>query len=451
MKKLSLILLLVIGASALLGQDVHEHCGDQYILDQLEKQYPGFKKRYDEQYLELIQSKKVTSRKITVSDTAYYYDTIYTLPVVFHVLYNNSQENIHDSLLYNQLEVLNRDFRRLNDDTTRTRQIFKSRAGDARIQFEMAKTDPSGNATNGINRVYTTRTTFYTQLRTEMKSSSSGGVDAWDPKKYLNVWVCDLSFGGQDALLGFAYPPYGHPSWPSNFWATDPYQGVVLHYKITGRNNPLATSQVVQTSRGGRVAVHEVGHFLGLRHIWGDGNASTGCSLDDYIDDTPNQAVRSNFDCNLFINTCNDQGGTQYPDMVENYMDYSAHVCQNMFTRQQIDVMRKSISLYRNDLPSKMEIVERQRIFDTVFYNQFLIYPSQGQSVTFEIPNEGLSMGLVAEGYDMTGKKVLSNLKIIENETRFSTVSLSPGIYVFALRDSAGKVIAKQKILLGKN
>ena len=103
-----------------------EPCGHRELMDQLERQYPGFKKQMDIDYLKLVNSDfpDVNRRKKIVRDTIYYEDTIYTVPVVFHVLYSSAAQNINDSLLINQIEVLNRDFRRNNFDTVNTRSFF---------------------------------------------------------------------------------------------------------------------------------------------------------------------------------------------------------------------------------------------------------------------------------------------------------------------------------------
>ena len=289
LKVLNFMVLLVLPCGILLSQTsesggslnphADEPCGFATVIQQLEAQYPGFRLSYDQQTLNAKQSdarklrdQGIDRRKKVIKDTLYYYDTIYTVPVVFHVIYNVANENLHDSLIISQLAVLNRDFNRLNSDTVKTRSVFKSRAGNARIQFEFAKVDPSGNATNGIVRKATTKTTFGSatgNLQDLMKATSTGGDDPWDPTKYLNIWVCDLSVNNQDNLLGYAFPPYGHPSWTSGSWVADSRQGVVLHYKVVGRNNPRATG-IIASSNMGRCAVHEVGHYFGLRHIWAD-------------------------------------------------------------------------------------------------------------------------------------------------------------------------------------
>lgn len=442
-----------VNAQGVENSHLNEPCGFATVLDQLEAQYPGFKTNFDAQTMKLVKSNPVIeSRKKRITDTIFYYDTIYTVPVVFHVLYNVANENLNDSLLISQIEVLNRDFNRKNPDTVKTRGIFKSRAGSARIQFVLASVDPNGMATNGMIHKPTTKTTFGSntgQLADLMKASATAGDDPWDPTKYLNIWVCDLSVNNQDNLLGYAFPPYGHPSWTSGSWVADNRQGVVLHYKVVGRNNPRATG-VIATANMGRCAVHEVGHYFGLRHIWADDqNMVNKCTLDDYIDDTPVQGIGAGFTCNLGANTCIEPKNDM-PDMFENYMDYSTEACQNIFTKQQVSMMRKSITDYRMDLPIKMEIVTKMRIFDTIVYNDILIYPKSNlKKVMVEVKNEDVLDQLEVQFFSMLGQSMTDPIAIKKNETLIDTESWSSGFYVARLlRTSDGKVIRKQKFFV---
>jgi predicted Zn-dependent protease with MMP-like domain len=436
-----------------------EPCGFNQVLKQLEQQYPGFKASFDAQTQRALQldaqkqaAHVLSNRKKKVSDTLYYYDTVYTIPVVFHVIYNVANENLHDSLIISQLAVLNRDFNRLNADTVKTRSIFKSRAGSARIQFEFAKVDPNGVATNGIVRKTTTRTTFGSTgggIQDLMKATATGGNDPWDPTKYLNIWVCDLSVNNQDALLGYAYPPYGHPSWTSGSWVADSKQGVVLHYKVVGRNNPRATGAIASANMG-RCAVHEVGHFFGLRHIWADDQFSGNrCAVDDYIDDTPLQGIGAGFTCNLGGNTCIEPKN-DLPDMFENYMDYSTEACQNIFTRRQVQMMRTSITDFRTELPIKREIITRMRVFDTVVYDEVLIYPvDQRTEVVVEVRNEDILDRVEVQFFDLLGQRMTDAVALKSNETRINTETWASGYYVAILRRAEdGKVIRKQKLFV---
>ncbi|GAB4420655.1 MAG: hypothetical protein OHK0039_34520 [Bacteroidia bacterium] len=225
---------------------------------------------------------------------------VITIPVVVHVVYNNSTENISTAQIQSQIDVLNADFRRLNSDANNT----WSQAADTEIEFCLASVDPSGNATTGITRTSTTRTSF-SYTNDNVKFTSSGGKDAWPAGNYLNMWVCDLGSG----LLGYAQFPGGSAT-------TD---GVVIDYAYFGT---LGTATAPFNL--GRTATHEVGHWLNLRHIWGDG----GCSVDDFVTDTPTSDA-PNYGCAVGHVSCSTV------DMVQNYMDYSDDACMNLFTAGQ--------------------------------------------------------------------------------------------------------------------
>ena len=211
---------------------------------------------------------------------------VITIPVVVHVVYNNSAENISDAQIQSQINILNEDFRRMNANADNV----WPQAADSEIEFCLAVVDPDGNPTNGITRTQTSVTTF-SSSGNPVKFDGSGGKSAWPSSSYMNFWVCDLSGG----LLGYAQFPGGSS-------ATD---GIVCDYLYVG-NIGTATPPFEL----GRTATHEVGHWLNLRHIWGDG----GCSVDDFVADTP-RSDASNGGCNIGHISC----GTV--DMVQNYMD----------------------------------------------------------------------------------------------------------------------------------
>jgi len=451
MNKTITILLLLCFSGKIFSQQINsEPCGQVGVLDALEKQYPGFKANYEKQYLQQVHPKIVANRKIETKDTFYTYDTTYFVHVVFHVLYNVASENISDALIMSQFDAINQCFRRQNADTTNTRSIFKKRAGDTRIQFVLPTVDPNGAPTNGIIHKYTSKTSFESsQYADEMKRSSAGGNDPWDPTKYLNIWVCNMRYFGQEGLLGYAFPPYGQPNWPSANWVADNRQGVVLFYKIVGVNNPLATAAFA-SSANGRTAVHEVGHYLGLRHIWGDAVNANRCFVDDYIDDTPVQGYKSNFDCNQSQNSCN-TGNEDEPDMVENYMDYSSNFCQNMFTKHQVNVMRKGITEFRTNLPFKTKLDTIMHVFDTVVYNEFKFYVTDKQRIYFELKNADLLDQLLVDIYDMTGNKIISDFQLSKNENFISTAKLATATYVVRVKTNQNKLIEKRLVFITKN
>lgn len=229
---------------------------------------------------------------------------IITIPVIFHVVYTSPSENLSDERLMSQLDVLNEDFRKLNPNFDETLDVFKDRAADFELEFCLAQTDPDGLPTTGVNRVFTDTTDF--SVEDYVKFTATGGSDAWSSNEYLNFWVCDLEPG----LLGYAqFPGLGE--------STD---GVVLDFVQVGRGFVSGVS--------GRTATHEVGHWLNLRHVWGDGP----CDQDDLVDDTP-PAANSHAGCPINANSCTLDESE--PDMVQNYMDYSDDDCLTLFTKGQ--------------------------------------------------------------------------------------------------------------------
>ncbi|NNL92387.1 MAG: T9SS type A sorting domain-containing protein [Saprospiraceae bacterium] len=229
---------------------------------------------------------------------------IVTIPVVVHVVYNTAAQNISTAQINSQITILNEDFRRLNSDANGT----WPQAADSEIEFCLATVDPNGNTTSGITRTSTSVTAHGTN--DSVKFTSSGGIDAWPTSDYLNIWVCNIGGG----ILGYAQFPGGPAS-------TD---GVVNGYQYFG-NTGTATAPFDL----GRTCTHEVGHWLNLRHIWGDG----GCGVDDFVGDTPT-SDNPNYGCASGHVSC----GTT--DMVENYMDYSDDDCMNLYTEGQKTRMR---------------------------------------------------------------------------------------------------------------
>ncbi len=291
MKKLLLILALLpslIWAQRNCGSNDHHvymmGTDPNYVQrqQQIEEQTQDFVSHYDEN-----------------SDRA-----LVTIPVVFHIVYNGTTNNISDAQIMSQLQVLNQDFRKLNQDVNLTPAVFT--AADPNIEFCLATVDPNGNATTGITRTLTTVASWSTN--DYVKYSVRGGKDAWDASRYLNIWVCTMSGG----ILGYAQFPGGAA-------ATD---GVVIDYRYLG-----TTGTATAPFNKGRTATHEVGHWLNLRHIWGDANCGS-----DQVADTPTHNT-SNYGCPAYphYSTC-----TGSPiEMTMNYMDYTDDACMYMFSAGQ--------------------------------------------------------------------------------------------------------------------
>lgn len=294
---------------------------------------------------------------------------VYTLPVVFHVLYNSENQNIPDSVVLSQLEVLNEDYRRLNEDAINTREIFQPIAADMDIEFALATVDPDGNQTNGIIHTYTERENFevdiFSQTMTldEVKHTADGGEDAWDPLHYINIWVCNITVNFPAQIFGYSYPPAGLANWPAGSEAPDPSnEGIVIHYTTVGRNNPYADEDNTSDNNLGRALTHEMGHYLGLRHTWGDEFFTDICSEEDGIDDTPICGSGDQYVCDYEANTCDDGTLNDQPDMLENFMDYTKDECYNMFTEGQKSLMRYVIEEIRYQLLENVALVEKTGI-----------------------------------------------------------------------------------------
>lgn len=323
-----------------------QYCGFDLVLQKLADQNTNF-----EASCTAVHMHTLRGAASTTSDRA----TVYQIPVVFHVVWNTEAQNLPDEVILDQLAILNQDYRRQNPNAADTRDIFLDRAADAEIEFVLATEDPFGNPTNGINRVETTRESFFFDLLSqsitvdEVKFAATGGADAWDTQNYLNIWVCNITAGFGLQPFGFAYPPNGAPNWEGTFnFIPDNVQGVVVHYTAVGSNSSVGLDDNFPGNEGGRTLTHEVGHYLGLRHTWGDAFFD-GCAADDGIADTPNIANNNNFACNFNANTCND-GVDDLPDMAENYMDYNQDECLNMFTEGQVAAMRYALEELRPEL-----------------------------------------------------------------------------------------------------
>jgi hypothetical protein len=219
------------------------------------------------------------------------------IPVVVHVIYNKSAQNIPDAQIASQIAVLNEDFNLQNGDNTKVPSLFAGVKANVGVHFTLFSTI----------RKQTTKKSF--QANDGMKFTSKGGSDVVDPAHKLNLWVCNLAGG----LLGYAQFPGGKA-------ATD---GVVIGYFCFGRTG----SALVSPYDKGRTATHEVGHWMNLRHIWGDTNCGS-----DLVDDTPKHTT-ANYGCPGFphINSCTDHA----TEMTMNYMDYTDDPCMYMFSNGQ--------------------------------------------------------------------------------------------------------------------
>ena len=309
MKKqlLTLFSAILLAVSTFAGTPGHRNCATMENLDRLKMEDPALESRMqqiEQQSAAYVQARKNAGQNAT--------DMVITIPVVFHIVYSSATYNISDAQCLAQLDQLNKDYARLNTDAGNTPSVWQGISANTNIQFCLASRTPAGAATTGIERRQTTVTSFSTN--DNVKRYANGGLDAWSSSSYLNIWVCNLSGG----VLGYAQFPGGAA-------ATD---GVVLTYYSVGSMLSPTSSAPYNL---GRTATHEVGHWLNLRHIWGDDG--TACSGTDNVSDTPNQAGE-NYGAPAFPRT--DGCSTTSPGvMFMNYMDYTDDNAMNMFTNGQ--------------------------------------------------------------------------------------------------------------------
>jgi len=235
---------------------------------------------------------------------------VYTIPVVFHILHQNGPENISDAQILDEMRILNEDYRKLNADISAVVPSFTGVTADCEIEFRLAKKDPSGNCTNGIDRIFTPLTNA---------ADDGSKLNPWPRNKYLNVWVVKTI--GTAGVAGYAYLP--GTAFPT---ATDGILILSSYIGSIGTGNPTTS----------RALTHEIGHFLNLQHTWGNTNNPGVACGNDGVTDTPN--TKGHTSCPLSDATCT----AGVIENVQNFMEYS--YCSNMFTAGQKTRMRNALN-----------------------------------------------------------------------------------------------------------
>lgn len=340
------------------------------------------------------------------------------IPVVVHIVWNNSAQNISDAQVLSQLDVLNKDFNGLNTDRSKVPPYFSALAADCGISFALAKTDPQGRPCNGIVRKQSSIAVF--NFDDKVKSAAAGGDDAWNAGHYLNIWVCNL-LGG---VSGYASTPGG----PAE------KDGVVISTGVFG------TLSTTGPFNRGRTAVHEIGHWLNLRHIWGD--ASCG---DDKVDDTPPQKA-ANRGCNTGEHfSC---GETAHGDMYMNFMDFSDDACMYMFTKGQRARMRvlfeaggpRNSLLYSNALQGEGLPVQGRLPAEDDAAMEIGLYPNPASgSITLQFQNSNYLSGQI-DVCNHLGQ-VVQSARAVSKQQQLNISALPPGLYFISF---AGTGVTKK-------
>ena len=343
MNKIIIFFLSVIFTGQLTAQENFKKCITTRLVEQELVSNPDYAKGRGNAIAENIAWIKANNSEKTTLN----------IPVVIHIIHKNTHSNIgigtniSNAQIEDALKILNEDYSKTNPEYPNPpRNTFLNNWGNPNLKFCLATIDPNGNPTNGITRTSTTKASFDADTEgNDMKRVSTSGKDAWNPSKYLNIWVCNLSnSGGGGMTLGYAYLP-GLPSW--NSWK----DGLVIDFQYFG------TIGGASASSDGRTATHEIGHYLGLNHTFCESQSGGCCDNDENnVNDTPAADDGIYFGTvNLTTNnnTCNDLQytnifNTNVLDMDENFMSYASNTW--MFTNDQVNVMSATLNGYRTTL-----------------------------------------------------------------------------------------------------
>lgn len=361
------ISVMLIATSSSVAQDGHFGCGLQDKLPAIYEAYPELEK--DQQEL-LERSKNYSATR--GGDRA----ESYIIPVVFHVIHERGAENISDAQILDQMAILNRDFRKLNADTVEIVDEFIDLAADTQIEFRLANKDPYGNCTNGIDRIYSHETNI---------GDDFSKLNQWPRTRYLNVWIVRSM---RDGVAGYAYYP---SAVSGDLYFAD---GIIILQDYIGS---IGTGSEGRS----RALTHEIGHWLGLPHVWGNTNSPGVSCGDDGIDDTP---VTAGHTTCVLVDT--DNCVADVAENVQNYMEYS--YCSRMFTYGQKDVMLLSLETPvsgRNNLHT-----EANRINGGIVGDPVLCTP---------LPDFYMDGDIICAGNSITYRPAVSRAEVTEYSWHF--------------------------------
>ncbi len=292
-------------------------------------------------------------------------NVVITIPVVFHILYKNTAQNISDAQILSQLDVLNKDYRKLNTDfNTVVPAVFQGISADMEIVFCKATKTPAGATTTGIVRKSIASSAAFGDIY-----YTSTGDPGWDPTKYLNIWVGILD-GDDNGVLGWAYLPDQ---------AGQPWDGFVCDYRSFGTTGTAAAPY-----NKGRTCTHEIGHYLGLDHPWGEDESVCNTPANsDGVADTP-ATNNPYYGCSTFPANANACTATTNGSLFMNYMDYADDACMAMFTNGQKTIVQNTMSGPRASLlTSATTACSTLSVDDMQAISAITIYPNPVSSEFF--------------------------------------------------------------------
>lgn len=421
-----LVVLSVFWSTLSMGQEVKRCANHDYALSKLGSNP------------QLLRARDVFEQKIKEATEARRQarigETTIRIPVVVHVIHSNSSgtiggtknTNISDEQIFTQIQVLNEDYRR----KTGTNGFNANPVGaDMNIEFYLATRDPNGSPTAGITRTFNAQQTF----DIEYEFPKLAELIYWPSDRYLNIWVADLS--GQ--FLGYAQFPSVDGVPPFSLLSNDiaKVDGVYLDYEAFGTNGAVTNGSFRRSYNLGRTCTHEIGHWLGLIHIWGDNFCG-----EDYCDDTP-EAENSNDSgtCNAIFSTCS---GSRTQNMIENYMDFSYDKCMNIFTLDQKQRVRSVFELS----PRRRAIALQSYSTPVESLTVNIIQNPTTNIVSAEILVKG-TQDVTIELYDLSGRV---HFKSYTAQTTSFPASIlvngSAGTYILKVNTS-DEVVAKRVVV----
>ncbi|MFK7935198.1 MAG: zinc-dependent metalloprotease [Saprospiraceae bacterium] len=337
--------------------------------------------------------------------------SIATIPIVIHIVWHENEENISDEQIASQLSVLNNSFQGNSANLAIVPTIFQDLIADTEIEFCLAQRTPTNQPTNGIERIRIAEPAIVSD-RTALFAASP----LWNPAEYLNIYVVNL-----------APSVDGEATFPAE--ATLENDAIRMNYRSFGT---IETATINPARSGGKSLVHEVGHYLGLRHIWG---REEGCTFDDFdgMDDTPLQSQS-------YLGQCpsSSQSSCGTPDMYMNFMDYTDDDCLAMFTPDQKMWMLGVLNTTRSGLlgsrgcDSVVSSEQWLELSELKFW-----YDAASQVVNFQFADN--QKFVILELFDAIGRKIAVETFVQQKNMQWQLAPQTAGIYYLHLRTDSGE------------
>ena len=379
-----------------------------------------------------LMNQKIQEYYRTIEKVGIAADNLIKIPVVVHVVHNNASGkiggegngNISDEQIFSQIKVLNEDYRKKIGSLG-----FNNSAvgADMNIEFYLADKTPEGLPSIGINRVYSNKANFDVFDENFLLSSLS----YWDSNRYLNIWVTSL----KDDFLGYAEFPTGEYDGLEIDESDEKIDGVMIDHRAFGKKTGTSTQGVYVY---GRTLTHEIGHWLGLIHIWGDEYCG-----DDFCSDTPpTESGNLTIRCTPRFSNCN---GVRTQNMIENFMDYTADSCMNIFTNDQKSRVRAVLELSKRrkrlvtnsefNLPQVESLIVRMlENPSSTDYLQFQVLLNSFANFSFEVFDASGRL-IISENYEDSPSRLIQIPK----------TTLGKGIY--NLRVKSGEEVVYKRML----